>query len=178
MVSPTGAMMMDTGQAFIDRCRAYLLWEYLPKIRKSVEGMDPEDLWWRPNAQSNSVGNLLLHLAGNVRQWVVSGIGGEDDIRQRQEEFDRKGGLSGVELLSHLESTLRDVDRVLSVLSPRRLDERSVIQGMETSVFEALFHVVEHFSMHTGQIIYLAKLKTGEDLGFYRVSDGVAEAQW
>jgi uncharacterized damage-inducible protein DinB len=169
---------VDIGQAFIDRARAYLLTEYLPKIRRSVEGLGPEDLWWRPNPESNSMGNLILHLAGNARQWVVSGIGGEADVRRRQEEFDRSGGLSATELLVHLESALGEVDAVLSRLSPARLGERMVIQGMDVSVFEALFHVVEHFSMHSGQIICLSKLRTGGDLGFYQVIDGIAKPMW
>ena len=171
-------MTMDTGQIFIDRSRAYLLGEYLPKIRRSMEGLGPEDLWWRPNPGSNSMGNLILHLAGNARQWVVSGIGGEEDVRRRQEEFERKGGLSAQDLLDRLESALQEVDRVLSRLSPERLGETRVIQGMNVSVFEALYHVVEHFSMHTGQIIYLSKLRTGEDLGFYQVRDGIAKPMW
>ena len=80
---------MDVGRVFIDRSRAYLSTEYLPKIRRSMQGMSQEDLWWRPNPASNSLGNLVLHLAGNVSQWVVSGIGGEEDVRRREEEFSR-----------------------------------------------------------------------------------------
>jgi uncharacterized damage-inducible protein DinB len=169
---------MHTSQAFIGESRRYLRDEYLPKIRRALEGLTVDDLWWRPNKESNSVGNLILHLAGNVRQWVAGGIGGAPDVRERQEEFDRKGGMTGPELLEFLEATLAEVDDVLADLSADRLGEERVIQGLNVTVLQALYHVVEHFSMHTGQIIYLAKLRSGRDLGFYRVRDGHVETMW
>jgi len=169
---------METGQAFIDRSRAYLRNDYFPKIRLAVEALSTEDIWWRPNHAANSIGNLILHLAGNVRQWVVSGIGGAQDARQRQEEFDAREGFSGNELLAHLEGALEEVDGALSNLSGAELDERRVIQGMDLSVLDALYHVVEHFSTHTGQIIYISKLRSGRDLGFWEVKDGKAVPKW
>ena len=169
---------MDTGRAFIDRSRAYLRKDYLPKIRLAVEALPTEDIWWRPNDACNSIGNLILHLAGNVRQWVVSGIGGAPDLRRRQEEFDAGEGPSGDELLAHLEEVLEEVDRTLSGLLATELSSRRVIQGMEVSVLDALFHVVEHFSTHTGQIIYISKLRSGRDLGFWDVKDGTAIPKW
>lgn len=170
--------MATTGRAFIDHSRAYLAEEYVPKIRRCVEALGDEDLWWRPNAASNSVGNLVLHLAGNIRQWVVSGIGGEPDIRERQKEFDAADGLDRHEVMALLQATLRDVDRVLAELSPDELAERRVIQGKEVTVLGALYHAVEHFGMHTGQIIYITKLRTGGDLGFYRIEGDVARPGW
>jgi len=169
---------MESGRAFIEESRRYLLEEYLPKIRRSLERLSQEDLWWRPNSASNSMGNLILHLAGNARQWVVAGIGGAPDIRERQAEFDQEGGMTAADLLGHLEESLRDVDAVLADLPEESLGEERVIQGFSVSVLRALYHVVEHFSMHTGQIIYLSKLRSGRDLGFYRVSDGSVETRW
>ncbi len=169
---------MESGKAFIDRSRHYLVGDYLPKIRLCVDGLSTEDIWWRPNDASNSVGNLVLHLAGNVRQWVVSGIGGAADVRERQEEFDQLGGPSGPELLAHLETALAAVDQVLAELPASELSATREIQGMEVSVLEALYHVVEHFSTHTGQIIYLSKLRSGRDLGFWEVRDGKATPKW
>jgi uncharacterized damage-inducible protein DinB len=169
---------MHTGQAFIAESRRYLVDEYLPKICGALEGLSTEDVWWRPNKESNSIGNLVLHLAGNARQWVVAGIGGAPDVRERQQEFDRDGGMTGRELLDLLEKTLEEVADVLGDLSEGRLGEERVIQGLPVTVLQALYHVVEHFSMHTGQIIYLAKLRTGRDLGFYRVMDGRVETLW
>jgi len=79
---------MDIGAAFLTQSREYLTEHYLPKILAAVDQLSDEDLWWRPNAVSNSVGNLMLHLSGNVRQWIVSGLGGAPDDRVRQLEFD------------------------------------------------------------------------------------------
>lgn len=168
----------SAGQAFIDRSRAFLGSDYLPRIRSCLYELPETDLWWRPNAESNSVGNLLLHLAGNVRQWIVSGIGREPDVRERQEEFDAEGGRGRDELLGLLEEAVEDADRVLEELDPGRLLERRIIQGTDVTVLEAVYHVVEHFGMHTGQITYITKLRTGSDLGFYEVEDGVAHPRW
>ena len=169
---------MKPGRAFIEESRRYLSAEYLPKIRRSLEGLSPEDIWWRPNEESNSIGNLTLHLAGNARQWVVAGIGAAQDVRERQEEFDRRSGLTAEELLYHLQEALREVDEVLARLSEHDLSEDRIIQGLPVTILQALFHVVEHFSMHTGQIIYLSKLRAGKDLGFYKVLDGRVKTMW
>jgi uncharacterized damage-inducible protein DinB len=171
-------MNEEVGEAFIARSRAYLCGDYLPKLRRALEGLPEEDIWWRPNQASNSIGNLILHLAGNVRQWVVSGIGVGPDTRKREEEFSAAGGQSAEELLAHLEEALGAVDGVLSRLSSKELLEPRVIQGMDVSVLDALYHVVEHFSTHTGQILYLTKLRTGRDLGFWEIRDGRAIPKW
>jgi uncharacterized damage-inducible protein DinB len=165
-------------QAFLDQSRHYLSQQYLPRIAASVERLSTDDLWWRNNPASNSAGNLLLHLAGNVRQWIISGLGGAPDHRQRQREFDARDGGSAAELLEQLRNTVREADAVLAALRPETLLERRVIQGTDVTVMEAIYHVVEHFSMHTGQIIFLTKLRTGADLEFYRVVDGVAHQRW
>lgn len=170
--------MPAIGQTFIERSRTYLSSDYLPKIRRCVGEIREEDLWWRPNAGSNSIGNLLLHLAGNIRQWVVSGIGGESDVRERQKEFDAGGGAGRGELLRLLEDTLQEADRVLANLSADVLLERRVIQGREVSVLDALYHATEHFGMHTGQVIYITKLRTGTDLKFYEADAGIARPRW
>lgn len=170
--------MQAAPRAFIDESRRYLSHEYLPKIRRSLQGLTDEDIWWRPNQVSNSIGNLILHLAGNARQWIVAGVGGERDTRDRQAEFDCEGGIERDDLVRRLESALLEVDRVLADLSVERFDERLEIQGLPTTVLGAVYHVVEHFSMHTGQIIYMSKLRSGEDLGFYKVSDGRVKVMW
>ena len=159
---------MDTfPRFFIDESRRYLSEEYLPKIRRCLVGLSDEDIWWRPNEKSNSIGNLILHLAGNARQWIVAGVGGADDVRKRQEEFDCEGGLEAKHLLGELEEALREVDDVLARLPSSRLGEELEIQGLPTTGLGAIFHVVEHFSYHTGQIIYVTKLVKDKDLEFY-----------
>jgi len=169
---------MNLGQAFLDESRRYLLREYAVKIRLCLEQVSDDDLWWRPNERSNSIGNLMLHLAGNIRQWIVSGVGGEADTRQRQAEFDERGPLAREEVLRRLEAALADTDRVLGALDPALLAEDRTIQGRATNVLKAIYHVVEHFGMHTGQIMYITKLRTGGDLAFYRDAGGLAIEDW
>jgi uncharacterized damage-inducible protein DinB len=140
-----------------------LLEQYLPKIERCLERLTDEQIWWRANDESNSIGNLVLHLCGNARQWIVSGVGGEADARERD---------------ALLRSTLSDVGRVLKNLDPATLLERRTIQGSDVDVLEAIFHVTEHFSMHTGQIIMLTKMLTSSDLRFYDFSTGAVRETW
>jgi uncharacterized damage-inducible protein DinB len=146
------------GQAFIERSRYYLGEEYPAKIRAVLDAIPADALWWRPNIWSNSVGNLVLHLCGNVRQWVVSGIGGTPDVRQRDAEFAALEGIEARELAALLDATLQDVETTLAGLTPAQLMERRRIQGRDTLVLSALYHVVEHFSTHVGQIVWLGKM--------------------
>ena len=150
----------DAGSILIARARYYLSLEYPTKIRGALVSLPADRLWWRPNEHSNSAGNLVLHLAGNVRQWVVSGIGGAPDVRKRDAEFAAREGGSASEVLAVLDGALAEVDRVLGRLTPASLTERREIQGRSTTVLSALFHVVEHFSTHVGQIIYIAKMNS------------------
>lgn len=168
----------DPGAAFLALSRGYLKEQYFPKICRAVDGLQEADLWWRANPSCNSIGNLILHLAGNARQWVVAGIGGARDLRDRESEFRASGGKGREALLGHLEDALDEVDGVLGTLSPESLAEDRVIQGMPVSVLGAIYHVVEHFSMHTGQIIHLSKERTGRDLAFYRVRGDEVETNW
>ena len=161
----------DTGAVMIALSRRYLR-EYLTKIRLSVSMLDERVVWARPNEASNSIGNLMLHLAGNARQWIVSGVGGAPDVRDRQSEFDQRAPIAVTALIDRLEQTISDVDRVLSSLTAGDLHTRRTIQANDVTVLEAVYHVVEHFSMHTGQIILLAKADQADRVRFYDMVDG------
>src|SRR5689334_19334409 len=126
-------MSPDVGQAFIDHSRRLLTSSYLPRIEQAVAGLSDENIWWRANAGSNSIGNLVLHLAGNLRQWIVSGVGGAADVRRRQEEFDAQGSLSSADLLARLRATVEEADAVLSRVPPAALLEPRMIQGYEVT---------------------------------------------
>ena len=169
---------MTPALAFIEQSRSYLRDDFLPRITVCLEHLEDTDIWWRPNEVSNSIGNLVLHLAGNARQWIVSGVGGAADTRERQLEFDRRDPIPRPDLLAVLRATLAEVDAVLATLEPGRLLEPRLIQGYDTTVLGAIYHVVEHFAMHTGQVILLTKARTGRDLGFYEVKDGIAKPTW
>jgi uncharacterized damage-inducible protein DinB len=175
---PEGRERMDPGAAFLTQSREYLTGHYLPKVRAAIEPLTETDLWWRPNDSSNSIGNLMLHLAGNIRQWLVSGVGGAADVRQRAGEFARRDGILKDELLAILSAAVQDADAVLARTSRAALAEPRSIQGREVTVLEAIYHVVEHFGMHTGQIVYISKLRGGKDLGFYRMEQGIPRAAW
>lgn len=163
---------------FVDASRRQLVEDYLPKLRRAVSALPEHDLWWRPNDVSNSVGNLLLHLEGNLRQWVVAGVGGEPDTRRRQAEFDAVDGPEAGLLLARLEEAVREAERIISALTADRLLDRARIQGRDVTVLEAVYHAIEHFGMHTGQIILLAKLRSGRDLGFYGLENGIPRRSW
>ena len=165
-------------KAFVDRALEYLLGHYLPKIERCLEKLADEQIWWRANEESNSIGNLILHLCGNARQWIISGVGGRPDARVRDAEFEQREVISRDELLTLLRSTLSEIDTVLRTLDPALLLERRKIQGHDVDILEAIFHVTEHFSMHTGQIIMLTKLLTSTDLRFYDFEAGAPVETW
>ena len=167
-----------TPTAFITAARGFLRDEYLPKIERCLALLSDEQIWWRPNEDSNSVGNLLLHLCGNAQQWIVSGLGGAEDDRIRQSEFDERRVICREELLTRTKATLRTVDATLAQFDESRLLEIFQIQGTTVTALEAIFHVTEHFSMHTGQIILLTKLLTASDLHFYDFQGDVPVHRW
>jgi uncharacterized damage-inducible protein DinB len=175
---PEAAGADQISEAFIARARSFLGEDYLPKIARCLEQLTDEEVWWRAAAESNSIGNLILHLTGNARQWIVSGVGGGADHRMRQREFDRREVIPRAELLALLEETIEEVDAALRRVDPTSVLARRQIQGQDVTVLEAIFHVVEHFSMHTGQIILLTKILTKKDLGFYDFSNGAPVATW
>lgn len=156
--------MTDITQPFLSESRRFLTADYLPKIERSLADLSDEEIWWRPNEASNSIGNLLLHLCGNVYQWIVGGIGGRPVERDRQREFDQREPISREELLTRLRGLLAEADDVLGKVTADELTRRRHIQEYDVTGLEAIYHVVEHFSMHTGQIIYISKLRGGRDL--------------
>ena len=168
----------EVSAAFVQQARKLLKEEYLPKIERCLEQLSDEQIWWRSNPDSNSIGNLLLHISGNARQWIVSGLGGVTDSRQRQYEFEERRTLPRDELLARLRKTVAEVDNVLATFDSRRLLDNHRIQGTETSALAAIFHVTEHFSMHTGQIILLTKMLANVDLLFYDFSTGKPVHTW
>jgi uncharacterized damage-inducible protein DinB len=133
-----------------------------------LNSLNEEQVWWKPNDSSNSIGNLLLHLNGNLRQWIVAGIGGEKDMRDRDSEFSERGPMPVSDLRARLEATIRQVDAILSELTIADLLEKRDIQTSKgVTGLEAVHHVTEHFAMHYGQVLYVTKMLTGRDLGFY-----------
>jgi uncharacterized damage-inducible protein DinB len=169
---------MDLLAAFLTQSRHYLATEYRIKIRAAVESLPADALWWRANDSSNSVGNLLLHLSGNVRQWIVSGIGGASDVRHRADEFSARQGGDAASLLAALNATLDEADAVLAKLTAEDLASKRTIQGRDITVLDAVYHVTEHFSFHLGQIVLVAKMHAPGAVKFYEDAGGLARPIW
>lgn len=142
---------------------------YLPRITRCLGLLSEEAIWWRPNPASNSAGNMALHLEGNIRQWIVAGLGGAADRRQRDLEFSERGPIPRRVLLSKLRKAVTEACRVLVRMSHSDLERAYSIQGFRVTGSQAISHVTEHFAYHAGQIIYLTKLKRGKDLAFTKL---------
>ena len=146
------------------------------RIQDCLARLTPEEIWTRNSENENAVGNLVLHLSGNVRQWIGSGVAGLPDNRQRDAEFDARGGMAPVELTELLKTRVAGAAAIIRDLPTVRLTERITPQGHDVTVLEAIAHVVEHFSQHTGQVILLTKMLTGEDLAYYQHLRGSGRA--
>jgi hypothetical protein len=135
--------------------------EYLVACLKKLSD---EQIWRRGGAHENAVGNLVLHLCGNARQWVIHGVGGALDVRERNMEFSADGGMSGAELIVLFETTMEEVKAVIAAAPAARMMVRVHPQGRDVSVLEAIYQVVTHVHTHVGQIILLTKQMLGTDL--------------
>lgn len=139
---------------------------YLQRILHCLQVLGEKQIWWRPNKASNAAGNIVLHLCGNIRQWIISGLGGEPDVRERSKEFSERGPISRRMLAAQLKAAVREACEVIDGLPAEALLQGFRIQGYQVSGLGAVIHVYEHFAYHAGQIIYLTKLRCGKDLRF------------
>ncbi len=153
---------------FLSYSHFKLFEQYWPRLQQCVRSLTPEQIWWRPNPACNSVGNLLLHLSGNVRQWLVASFNEEPDARNRPAEFSRTDGTGDVDPLAELTATMEEAEKVLRRLSEADLTRIYSIQGYTVSGLGAVYQVLEHFGLHYGQIVFITKMLTAEDLGFYK----------
>ncbi len=140
--------------------------QYAGRIDTCVRMLTAEQVWARGNANENAIGNLVLHLCGNVRQWIVSAVGNRPDVRQRETEFAARGGVPVDELMARLRGTVEEAAATITAVTGAQMAERRRIQGYDVTVMEAIYHVVEHFAMHAGQIIFITKMRTAAPLDF------------
>jgi uncharacterized damage-inducible protein DinB len=138
------------------------------RIKDCLGRLSNDQIWARSTDNENAVGNLVLHLCGNVGQWIVSGVGGKPDTRQRDTEFAARGNVEAVELATRLDQAVAEAAGIIRNLPHARLSEKTTIQKYDVTLMDAIYHVVEHFSHHTGQIIFATKLLTSQDLGYYK----------
>lgn len=138
------------------------------RIQDCLGRLSSDQVWTRNTDNENAVGNLVLHLCGNVGQWIGSGVAGKPDARQRDQEFAARGNVAPAELAERLRSVVAEATGVVRNLPVARLTETITVQKYDVTVTEAIYHVVEHFAQHAGQIIFATKLLTGQDLGYYK----------
>ncbi len=153
-------------QEFLDQS-AYYMELNLPRITACFDRLSEEEIWQRPNPSSNSMGNLVLHLCGNITQYIISGLGGAPDHRHRDAEFSALGGTGKQALLEKLAAVVSEATSIIRNLDSELLHQRKMVQGFDLSGFAIIIHVTEHFSYHTGQIAFWTKLLKDTDLGFY-----------
>lgn len=166
--NPSPTSPSSPAALFLEFSRIRLATQSWPRLRACVESLTDEQIWWRPNPSSNSIGNLILHLNGNLRQWLVDSFNRQEDHRDRPAEFAAEGGLSGAALLEKLGATIDEGLAVLGRLTEADLLAPMEIQGYHVSGLAAVYQVVEHFGLHYGQIAYITKMLRDADLGFYR----------
>ena len=140
---------------------------YLDRIETCVDKLAPEQIWARQSENENAIGNLILHLEGNIRQWILGGVDGQPDLRDRNAEFDARGGASPDELKARLHATVKEAAAIVRAVPAERLTDRIRPQGYDASVLEAIYQVVQHLAGHAFQVMLLTKLYTSEDLAFF-----------
>ncbi|MGA1581912.1 MAG: DinB family protein [Saprospiraceae bacterium] len=151
----------------INEVKRRLFEEGIPRIRKCLSLLTHLEIWHEPNLHTNSVGVLVLHLCGNARQWIISGLGGAVDNRNRDREFAPEHKPSADELSDLLKDLQLELEQVLDDLPPEVLLEPFSIQGLEENGVSVLIHVTEHFSYHVGQITQSVKRLKNVDTGYY-----------
>ncbi|MBI2258797.1 MAG: DUF1572 family protein [Flavobacteriia bacterium] len=158
---------MNTEQKVLNEFQIRVFDENYPRIYKCLSKLNEEQLWISPNSVIPPIGNIILHLCGNVTQWIVHGIGNEMDKRKREEEFLKQNHIRKSDLIFLLQHVKIKVETVFKYLKIEDLHSKKNIQGFDTDGVSILCHVMEHFSYHTGQITLLTKWFTKEETNYY-----------
>ena len=158
-------------QIIKDQFTKYVITESLARIEKCLAHLSLEELWHKQNENTNAIGNLILHLEGNMRQYIVAGVGGQEDTRNRPVEFSQTERWPASKLVEHIAKTLMQADKVVQNLSENDLERKVIIQGFEHTVLSAIIHVIEHLSYHVGQITYYTKFVKDIDTAYYGGQD-------
>jgi hypothetical protein len=155
----------SVGEAFVAQARRRLA-ASRDRINHCVEQLTDAQVWWRPQESMNSIANILLHLCGNLRQWIVSGIGGAADVRNRPKEFSERQPISRQELLRRLDEVIGAADQVLAGLTDAKLLAPRRIQGFDETVLSAAFDTLAHLNGHTQEIVFITRSQLGEAYQF------------
>ncbi|MEE9438081.1 MAG: DUF1572 family protein [Saprospiraceae bacterium] len=145
-----------------------ILIEGLERIKTCLNLVSYNQIWWKPNDNSNAIGNLILHLNGNVRQWLITTLNEDKDTRQRELEFLPNRQFTKRELLSIVNTLALDLEEVIPKISLEKLEKVYNVQGYKETLLSIIFHVIEHFSYHVGQITYITKMILDIDTRYYK----------
>jgi len=159
--------MKSKEQSLFFESYSFRMNENIRMITKAINSIDEADVWKKPNASLNSIANLLLHLCGNITQYGIASLGNQKDTRNRDEEFQTKQGYTKSQLLEKLTNTVQDALQIASQTPTLEWEKYRNVQGFNLSGYGVALHVVEHFSYHTGQIVFWVKLLTNSDLQLY-----------
>ena len=151
-------MSNELGQMAVDGFRDRLVTDYANQIRACVAELNDEQIWWRPNPTSNSIGNLVLHLCGNLSHFIVKGVGGRAYERNRSSEFSEQGPIPKDELLARFKSVIDSVGEVFGELTLERLTQQNDQTEMKATNYHLVMYMTMHFALHTGQVIYITKM--------------------
>ena len=157
----------DITRHLLQISRTKLLEDFLPRLEQALSMLDEEHLWVKEGEATNSVGNILLHMEGNLRQWIIVAIGRGADKRDRPAEFSARETHTRAELSALLHATVLEACSTLALATAEDLARPRRIQVYDVTGYEAVYHAVEHFSYHLGQVIHIVKQRTGRDLRFY-----------
>lgn len=147
----------------------------LHKIEHCASQLSDGQLWWRPRPEMNGIANLMLHLSGNIRQWVIAGVTQAKDTRNRPAEFNDRSNQAKAQVLATLKATVKEADDVLADLTAAKLIEPRRIQGFETTVLGAVLDAVPHFRGHVQEIIHMTRDQLGEKYKFDFVPKGTEQ---
>lgn len=158
---------MEASRLIISEFRKRVFDESYPRIYKCLGMLSHEELWYCINKQTPAIGSLILHLCGNARQWIVAGIGGKEDIRDRASEFLPHPSIRRTDLIFVLENLKLQLNDALKKIDDQNLERPIKIQGIDETYFSVLIHVLEHFSYHTGQVTTITKVLTQQPTNYY-----------
>ena len=168
--------MTDLRPVMLDSLRSRITRIFPAQVRAAVEMLSDEEIWWRPNESSNSVGNLVLHLSGSLNHYLNRNLGGLDYNRDREAEFAERRQIPRAELMATFDEMVANAEKTFDALTPERLEEPSPEPRMSEYVLQDLIGVLSHVSAHAAQILWIAKMlhdggagevwmKTHRDLG-------------
>jgi hypothetical protein len=159
-------MTADDLAAVVGAAAAHELDSALDRTKHCLGQLTDGQVWHRSRSDLNSIGNLILHLCGNLRQWVVAGVGGARDVRNRPAEFAERGPVPRDELIRNLEAVVGEAKRVLTGVDARQLTDVRRIQGFDVTGVGAIFESVPHFRGHTQEIVHMTRLQLGDAYRF------------